>query len=439
MPRRPDAVDPSKSPIALFGASLRHWREFREGSLKGVAAQINTDWSVLGRWERGERLAPIEAVESLDRLYRADGALTSLHALVQATKTGMVPLAGSPALPDPVAMDEARRRLLLGAAGVGVSTLLPGLEQLRTIVDTQLGGPDLDEWNEIAWEHAHGVRSRSLAEVIHDLSVDLLTLQQTLPTVPSRDAAGWAMVNARLTFLLAYVLGAAGHAHQSRHWWVSARRAAAQTGDNEVTAAAHAWEAVQGVYEGRPLALVLSRADTALALTAKQPGRAAAEALCARAYALALMGDHAGARDSLERQADVFVRLSDTVTRDRMSLEGWSESRLLHTRSLVQTMTGDPAAASAQQEALDSYPLGLARPIAQIRLHQAASAVRDGSVDDGLQAAASIVEDLGSKHTTRFVLHVAHGVADAAPAGYKTPAIAEYRELLALTAAKENK
>ncbi|WP_344750263.1 hypothetical protein, partial [Streptosporangium vulgare] len=270
-------------------------------------------------------------------------------------------------------------------------------------------------------------------------SVDLLTLQQTLPTAPSRDAAGWAMVNARLTFLLAYVLGAAGYAHQSRHWWVSARRAAAQTGDDEVTAAAYAWEAVQAVYERRPLALVLSRANTALALTAKQPGRAAAEALCARAYALALMGDHTGARDSLERQADVFTTLSDTVTRDRMSLEGWSESRLLHTRSLIRTMTGAPDAASAQQEALDSYPHGLARPVVQIRLHQAASAVRDGSVDDGLQNAASILASLEPKHVTQFVLHVAHGVADAAPAGHKAQrAITEYREHLALTAAEKD-
>ncbi|WP_440069602.1 helix-turn-helix domain-containing protein [Streptosporangium sp. OZ121] len=438
MPRRPDAVDPSKSPIALFGASLRRWREYRAGSLKDVAAQINIDFSVHGHWERGERLAPIEAVESLDRLYRADGALTALHELVHAAKTGAVPLAGSPTLPDPVGMNEARRRLLFGAVGVGASTLLPGLEQLRTIVDTQLGGPDLDEWNEIAWEHAHGVVSRPLAEVIRDLSVDLLTLQQTLPTVPSRDAAGWAMLNARLTFLLAYVLGAAGHTHQSRHWWGSARRAAAQTGNSEVTASAYAWEAVQAVYEGRPLALALSRANAALALTAKHPGRAAAEALCARAYTLALMGDHAGARDSLERQADVFATLPDTITRDKMSLEGWSESRLLHTRSLVQTMTGSPASASAQQEALDSYPSDRARAIAQIRLHQAASEVRDGSVEDGLRAAASIVEGLGPEHTTRFVLHVAHGVADVAPAGHKTTAIAEYRERLAITAAKED-
>ncbi|WP_329084982.1 hypothetical protein [Streptosporangium sp. NBC_01469] len=152
------------------------------------------------------------------------------------------------------------------------------------------------------------------------------------------------------------------------------------------------------------------------------------------------MGDHAGARDSMERQADVFTTLPDTVTRNKMSAEGWSESRLLHTRSLVQTMTGNPAAASAQQEALDSYPPGRTRQKAQIRLHQATSAVRDGSVDDGLQNAASTLEGLGPENITRFVLHVAYGVADAAPAGHNAQsAIAEYREHLALTAAKEDK
>ncbi|WP_440098600.1 hypothetical protein [Streptosporangium sp. H16] len=336
-------------------------------------------------------------------------------------------------------MDEVRRRLLLGAATAGVSALLPELEQLRTIVDTQLGGPDLDEWEEIVWEHAHAVISRSLAEVIRDLSMDLLNLQRTLPTASSRDAAGWARVNARLTFLLAHTLGLAGNTRQSRDWWAAARRAAARTDDNELIAAANAWEAVQALYEGRPLSLVLSRADTALALTAEQPGCAAAEALGARAYALALMGDHFGARDSMERQADVFAALPDTVTRNRMSTEGWSESRLLHTRSLVQTMTGNPAAASAQREALNSYPPGRARQRAQIRLHQAASAVRAGDVDDGLQNAASILEGLGPENMTRFVLHVAHGVADAAPVGHNAQrAITEYREHIALTAAKED-
>ncbi|WP_329428870.1 helix-turn-helix domain-containing protein [Streptosporangium sp. NBC_01495] len=439
MPRRPDAVDPSKSPIALFGAHLRHWREFREGSLKGVAAQINTDWSVLGRWERGERLAPIEAVESLDRHYRADGALTSLHALVHAARAEVAPLAGSPTLSDPVVMDEVRRRLLLSVAGVGVSALLPGLEQLRTVVDQRVGGPDLDAWEEIAWEHAHGIVSRPLIEVIRDLSVDLLTLQQTLPPLSSREAAGWARVNARLTFLLAHTLGSAGDRRGSRHWWGSARRAAAQTGDPEFIAAAYAFEAIQALHERRPLAAVLSRVKTALDLTADRPGRAAVAALGSRAHALALMGDHAGAHASLAEQAEAFAMLPDSVTGNAMSAEGCSESRLLHTRSLVLTVIGAPSAPAAQREALDSYPAGRERQAAQIRLHQATSAVREGDITDGLQHAITIVESLEPSRMTQFVLHVAHGVADAAPAGHKAQrAITEYRQHLALTATKED-
>ncbi|MET8054796.1 hypothetical protein ABZU75_45215 [Streptosporangium sp. NPDC005286] len=97
------------------------------------------------------------------------------------------------------------------------------------------------------------------------------------------------------------------------------------------------------------------------------------------------------------------------------------------------------SAASAQSDALASYSSTRSRQGAQIRLHQAASAVREGAVSEGLQYAASIVESLGP-HVTQFVLHVAHGVADAVPAGHKTHrAIVEYREQLALTAPKEDK
>ncbi|MFF5245824.1 helix-turn-helix domain-containing protein [Streptosporangium sp. NPDC000095] len=439
MPRRPDPVDPTTSPNALFGASLRQWRKSHGGSLISVAAEINTDFSVLGRWERGVRLPPIEAVERLDRLYRAGGFLTSLHALVYAAKTGSVPLAGTSPVSDPVVMDSARRRLLLGAAGIGVSTaLLPGLEQLRTIVDDRLGGPDLDAWEDIAWEHAHNITSRPLAQVIGDLSMDILNLHQVLASVPSREAAAWARVNARLTFILALTLGLAGHVRESRDWWTSARRAATQTGDDEFVAAAHAYEAVQALHEGRPLALVVSRADKALALTADRPGRAAAEALSARAHALALMGDRTGARASLDRQADVFATLHDSVTGNE-TLEGWPEPRLLHTRSLIMTLTKDSSAASAQQEALRSYPPSHGRQIAQIHLHQATTAVLKGDISEGLNHAAETVRSIAPEHMSQFVLHIARGVADAAPPGHKKqPAITAYREQLALTTSKED-
>ncbi|MEU4832328.1 helix-turn-helix transcriptional regulator [Streptosporangium sp. NPDC023615] len=437
MPRNPDAVDPTKSPVHLLGAMLRNLRLKRGDTLDTIAGQINVDLSALGRWERGDQLAPVDAVERLDKVFGTAGILMALHALAVSTKSGPAPLAGSPDLPDPVDMDNVRRSLLLGAAAAGASTLLPGLERLRTIVNAQLGGPSLTDWEELASEYGHGVISRPLAETIRDLSMDVLSLQQTLADVPSRDAVGWARVNARMTFLLAHALGLAGETRESRHWWNAARRAAEQTGENEVVAAAHAWEAVQALYENRPLNVVLRRADTAIGLTEKRPGRATAEALCARAYALTLMGDRQGALASLERQADVFTKLPDDVTRATLNSEGWGEPRLLHTRSLVLTTLGDPAAPFAQQEALNAYPQQHTRQIAQIGLHRAASAVRDGSVDEGLDAAASIVESLGPGNVTQFVRHVAHGVADAVPVRRETKsAITQFRERLAITSSK---
>ncbi|GAA4201315.1 hypothetical protein GCM10022252_55820 [Streptosporangium oxazolinicum] len=377
-------------------------------------------------------------MKRLDATYGADGTLIALHALIETAKPKSGVVAGSANVLDPGDMNEARRQLLLGATGVGVSALLPGLEQLRTIVDKQLGGPDLDTWEEIAWGHAHGIFARPLAQVIRDLSMDLLTLQRTLPAVPGREVSGWLRVNARLTLFLAYALGSAGHARESMHWWISARRTATQTGDPEFVAAAHALEAIQALYERRPLTVVLSRVKTALDLTADQPGRAAVSALGSRAHALALMGDHAGARSSLAEQAEAFMKLPDSVTGNSRSVEGWPVLRLLHSRSLVLTLMDDLSAPAAQQEALDAYPRGHERQVAQIRLHQAASAVRKGDVDDGLQHAVTIMESLDSGRMTQFVMHIAHVVADAAPTGQKAQrAVNDYRAHLALSASKE--
>ncbi|MER5645860.1 helix-turn-helix transcriptional regulator [Streptosporangium sp. NPDC002524] len=435
MSRASHPIDPSRSPWHLFGATLRHWRESRKLSLQDLAKAILVDWSLLAKWERGERPSPPDIVKRLDDHLDGGGILIALHEVAMA-KSAPSPMAGTSDVQDAASMDELRRRLLAGIAAIGVSAAVPpldGLEHLRAAVDRSVGASALSEWEETVWEYGLQMTHRPPAKVIADLSLDYVAFQQVVPAHTSaRDMDRWYRVNARFAFIMADALGSAGHARDSRHWWGSARRAAEQTGDHHVLAMAHASEAVQGLYEDRPLALVMSRADDALALTNGQPCLATARALGARAHALTLIGDHASAYASLDRQADVFEALPGSVTQDQLSMDGWPEFRLLHTRSLIYAMSGHPAAESAQREALAAHPAGRPRQTVQVRLHEVITAVRDGDIEERLEQAHRMVRTLG-QNANQFVLRTARSVADAIPSAEQSrSAVIDYRRQLAL-------
>jgi hypothetical protein len=280
-------------------------------SLEGVGREAHVDWSILARWERGDRRPPTDAVTRIDQILEASGFLIALHTCVLAnTGNQTSPSQGKPHDADD--MNHLRRQLLTSIAAVGAAVTLPpmdGLERLRSVVDQAVGGPSLEEWEETAWEYAHRIVSRPLPEVIPDLSVDLLALQKVM----SSDAVHggeWARVNARMTLLLAHALGSAGYSRESRLWWASARRAALHAGD-DMMALVCAFEAVQGLYENRPIPLILSRADAALAATRGRPSVATAKALGARAHAYALLGDTRTAHADLDNQERVHNLLPE--------------------------------------------------------------------------------------------------------------------------------
>jgi transcriptional regulator with XRE-family HTH domain len=293
----PGPVDPRASSWHLLGAAIRHWRDdVRRLSLQSVAEKVWVDPSNLSKWERGERPAPLDAVERLDAVLGTNGFLIALRGAVDAVDSTSVTDESDVGRGEQ--MDGVRRQLLGALAAMGGAAALPmdGLERLRQLVDGGIGSPRLEDWEEITWEHAHSVTARPLPEAITDLALDVLTVQRLMETVPARGGAAWGIVNAKMTFLLAHLLGVAGQTRQSRHWWITARRAAEQSGDPKCVAAAYAYEAMQGLYERRPLALVLERADHAIAAAGDIACQGVAEAYAVRAQASTLTGDDVGAR-----------------------------------------------------------------------------------------------------------------------------------------------
>jgi hypothetical protein len=406
-------------------------------SLQAVSAEVLTEYSHLARWERAERKPPADAVARLDRLYEAGGFLVALHAAALAKAA---PAAG-PVVPsqwDGEGMDVLRRRLLGGMAAVGANAAAPpaldGIEQLRGVVDGSVGRAGIGEWEEVAWEYAHAVFSPDISEVIRDLSVDVLAFQQAISAgVPSGEAGLWLRVNTRLTILLAYALGCSGQTRESRHWWSVAGRAAGQTGDQELLALVYAGEAVQALHERRSVQLVMSRTTQALELTGGRACVATSAAYGARAHARALAGDVAGAYADLDEQARLFEALPANVTADRVSVDGWPETRVLYSRSLVYTLTGHPEVDVAQQEAIAAHGSPESRQQAQVELHRATTEVQRGHIESGLGHAGAVLGGMHPDSVNRFVLHNAVTVGAAVPVAQRgRPAVAEYREMLAL-------
>ncbi|WP_219464814.1 hypothetical protein [Nonomuraea rhizosphaerae] len=338
-------------------------------------------------------------------------------------------------------MDEIRRQLLGGfvtlSAAAPAADFLGALENLRAFVNDRLGSSQLSEWEERAWEYSLVVRER--VDIATDLSQDLLALQRLTLAAPAHEARAWELVNARMTMLLAYALGNAGNERESRQWWASARRAAARVGEPELLGTVNAIEAVQALYEQRPLPLVLARVEAALDAVRGRPCRAAASAYGARAHVLAMRGDLAGAEKALAAQAHVFERLPADVAQDRTSVYGWPVERLLHTRSLVYTLIDHKVAPAAQEEALAAYPgasgmsVAQARQVAQVRLHQAITVLRrGGAVSDGIEHAQKALTALPPGRT-RYLRHLAGTVLEAVPAAERSRSpVAEYRAYLRL-------
>lgn len=416
----------------LLGAVIRLYRQKAQVGMRELAAAIPVHHSAISKWERGLHQPPADTIKTIDDKLSAGGHLIALYdAMTELTalRAGTVKTIPSTVGED---MDGIRRQLLAGLV-LGVAApadLLDGLDNLRNLIDSRIGSSQLSWWEETAWEY--GYRILGHPELIPELARDLLAVQQLADSAPSHETPGWTRVIAQMAFCLAYALGSAGHARESHRWWASARRAAERSGDAQLLAAVCGYEALQGLYEDRPLPLVQKRIDDALAASpAACPG--VVEAIGGLAQVHAIQGDHDRAYATLDEQARRFERLPDATGRHLIAPDGWPVGRLLHNRSYIYTLTGHPSAAQAQEEALKAAPPGLAAPIAQLELHRAITAVRSGDILSGLDHARAVLTRLAASQQTRYVRHVASTVLHAVPAGERSrPAVAEYREMIAL-------
>jgi DNA-binding XRE family transcriptional regulator len=78
MARPPNVLDPSASPLALFGSELRRYRERAAMTQDQLGADINYSGSFIGQVERGEKRCERDLAERVDEQLDLPEALANL-------------------------------------------------------------------------------------------------------------------------------------------------------------------------------------------------------------------------------------------------------------------------------------------------------------------------------------------------------------------------
>lgn len=394
----------------------------RQQRMTGPGLASATNYSRGYVWEvtsgRKPALAPFAA--ACDRALRAGGGLVAALAL-----------------PDPETGGQWARRRRLAEAGLLSAAPLAGTEAVRHGLGAALyGGIDLDEWDQIADDHARAYCYTPVERLLPDLSADLAWLSGQL-RVAGTATRGAYRVAGQLSAVMAVALASAGAPRRARGWWRTACEASDRSGDLRTQAFVRGWEVVDGLYEARPVPEILGRAQESVALLDGVVCAGAAELYAGLAQTLAVAGRRGEALRALARVKDLTERMPAAITADDESLLGWPEVRLRHTESYVYTWLGDaPAASAAQEQALRLYrPESPARQPTQVRLHRAAGMLRAGDVAGGLAYASNTLDELPAEQHNDHVYALGRAVLTFVPRReWGRPEAAELCERLAAPA-----
>jgi hypothetical protein len=322
---------------------------------------------------------------------------------------------------------------LLTVLGIGAAAPAAALEPTRSRIDHALGTRPytVAEWEHLAYQYGHTIRTEPATRIAADLASDLNALHHSLRTTGHGDLAA---VTARMSAYMAMTLFSLGELRGALRWWRTARNAADTTGDTALRTWIRAREAGQALYTGTPPHAAFQTAAEAIALAGESPCAGVAEAHAVRAAILAAADDTSGARQALQDLHAVYGKLPDSVTNDRLSVWGWGPTKLAHNQANVLTLLRDvPAAISAIDQAVGMFPAALRRSTAQVELDRAECMIASGHVDDGLDHAVTSISALGPRHHTYILGQVVNRVLDALPDNHARtlPAAEHLKELVA--------
>ncbi|QFG22354.1 helix-turn-helix transcriptional regulator [Actinomadura sp. WMMB 499] len=409
-------------------------------SLRVLAADVHFDAGYLSKIRSGCRTPSAELVRKLDETLGAHGELIALASTARGRIDGPSSVERArpqPGVPNKEDDDMERRRLLQALAALGI-TASPAVEALQHIhggVDRALGRSEdsqLDEWEETVAEYGYSYLLLPPQQLLRDLAVDLVAVQQiTARRGDDRLFGSWCRVTSGLSLLMAKTLCNLGEPHMARQWWVTAQHAADSSGDTNLSLWVGEERLIHGLYEGRPVTVLLRKANETLELSAGTPCRGLAALHATRAQLLALEGRAPEAEANLRACEEISSALPASAT-DVRSVDGWAEDRVHYTAAWVHAYAGDRARLDTSvADALAILPADNPRTSTQLTLLRAAGHVRAGDVTEGVRLAHTVYEAQPREHRTTMVNSLARKVTQAVPARRRAdPGVADYVELV---------
>lgn len=392
---------------ASYGQVVRELRRQGGLSLRRLADDpgVYANHATISKIENGIELGSERVARELDAALDAGGALiVAWQRAADARRE---------------AGDPVRRRTMLQAltAMTLTGTPLQSREALRHGLGLALGEDrSADDWTEIALDYARDFFTTPAAQIIDEVAADLAVLEQMLDAETSAAAKrDLSMPAAQLSVIMAMGLASTGQTRHARRWWSTAKATADYAGEAQTRMWVRDWEAVNGLYERRPLPTIIGLAEEGLAVADTVcAGRAGL--LSGAAQARAVQGDRAGALAALAELETVTADMPSRVQADVDSMHGWPDVRLHHTASYVRTYLGDTTEAYAAQDAAFAlYPADLARERAQMQMHRAACMVIDGDASEGLEYAHRALDELPIELHNALLFQIGRRVIEVTP------------------------
>jgi transcriptional regulator with XRE-family HTH domain len=377
-----------------FGSALERRRKDKGLSREGLARRIGYTYQYVWEQETGRKPPTQPFAEACDHVLAADGALLTLATGREAVK----------------------RRTVLGIGALSTMETIRH-ELTRTVAGDDADAVDVEEWEAIAWEYGHTYLVTPAPKLIDQLSADFLTVKSLLESSGEKSRKSYCRVASQLAVITARTWSSLSEHRQAWRWWRTARVTADASGDIAERMMCRGEEVVMGLYEHRPITVLLDIAEQAIEIGGDHPTRGTVGLWAGIAQAHATLGHEHEAVAALRRLEELTERLPSETTRAKATIYGWPEYRMRHTESYVYAQLGMTRPAyAAQERALGLYPESAPIGRAQVSLHGARCQIIDGDITSGIDQARQALDYLPSeRRTDALIKSVVREVVDAVP------------------------
>ncbi|MFF4518902.1 hypothetical protein [Streptomyces mirabilis] len=328
-----------------------------------------------------------------------------------------------------------RRNLLRGALAAGLTApALAALTAARTDVDQTLSPDapqDLADLEAAAESYGYGYHGQQPARVLADLVTDFTTLRPLLTVPqPAPIRARLCRTAGQMAGMTAIVLHDLGSRRESRAWFATAARAAAESGDDQLRAWVLAREAMVPLNYGAPRAAA-ELANRARQAAGTRPTAAAtlAAAVAARAYALNHQSEQA--RAALAAADALMGRLPEGERSDTW-LTYSEQKHHVHLSHALTTLGDTRRARESQQRALELSAPTSTMTRTLLNIDGAACSHHDGDSEDACRRTVAALTGLPDGYRTGLVRRRAQDLYEAIPAHHhREHAVRELRDVLA--------